>query len=788
MKPVSLIVVPAAFSVSLLLAACDSSNVQVVDDESNAEEVSSDMLAADPANTPVEDDTTGTPAEEPTTTLPVEIMETPPEETPDTPIEDITDTPAEENTDTPTEDDSDTPAEDDPDSPTEDNTDAPTEDNTDTPTAGDPDMPAQTEKLVANGTFEDGLADWEQVEPALESEDAFEGLGAAKLEDFGSITQQIVIQPNTRYVVSAFIEGTATIGIVLGDDTITASGTDEDYALVSFEFDSLDANTGELFARADFETTRLDNFEITSDGDTTTAEPDPEPESGDNLVENGNFENGLDDWDQVEPAFESQETLEGLGSAKIEDEGSISQSLSVDPQSRYRVSAFVQGDATIGVLVEDDRISASGSSNNFELVSFEFDIGDVDSVTLFAETTDGTGTVRIDNFEVTKIDNVDPNEATVLSVPADAVNLVFNARFENSLSGWKQIEPAQSSEDSYEGLGSAKLFSLGSISQSIFVTPESRYRVSAFLQGSSTMGIEVGDEIVTAEAPALGDTYQQVTLEFESGGASTAEFFVLAPSSEDVTRADNIEVVRISGGDGSIPVDPNDVFDFTTWEVEGESPITRDGEFSFDALDQCVVTPNSNGCRHEMKVLESERFGLTEQYEYFKATIQPDLSSGADTIVVQHHPGGTGTLAALYLSDRSNPYGFQDVENGIAYDGVFDVFVTVRTPGTLENQAVILGTVQSGESFDYEVINDHGSMTITAFDKSVKIQPADSAISYLKFGNYLQAIDPDSGERINLERPLGPEDRANFLGYYADFGIDRAVVVFRDVQYSRTVD
>ena len=782
MKPVSLIVVTAALSLSFLLAACDSSNVQVVDDESNAEEVGSGTPAANPAITPVEDGTTVIPTEEPTTTPPGEIMQTPIGNTPDTPTEDIGDTPAEENPETPIEND--------PDSPTEDNTGTPTDENTDTPTTGDPNVPVQTENLVANGTFEDGLADWEQFEPALESEDSFEGLGAVKLEDFGSITQQIDIQPNTRYAVSAFIEGTATIGFIAGDETITASGTGEDYELVSFEFDSLDTDTGELFARADFETTRLDNFQITSVGDivTTAPEPESEPELSDNLVQNGNFENALDDWDQVEPAFESQETLEGLGSAKIEDGGSISQSLPVDPQSRYRVSASVQGDATIGVLVEDDRISASGSSVDFELVSFEFDIGDVDSVTLFAETTDGTGTVRIDNFEVTKIDNVDPNEATVLSVPADAVNLVFNARFENSLSGWKQIEPAQISEDSYEGLGSAKLFSLGSISQSIFVTPESRYRVSAFLQGSSTMGIEVGDEIVTAEAPALGDTYQQVTLEFDSGGASTAEFFVLAPSSEDVTRADNIAVVRISGGDGSIPVDPNDVFDFTTWEIEGESPITRDGEFSFDALDQCVVTPNGNGCRHEMKVLESERFGLTEQYEFFRATIQPDLSPGADTIVVQHHPGGTGTLAALYLSDRANPYGFQDVENGIAYDGVFDVFVTVRTPGTLQNQAVVLGTVQSGESFDYEVINDHGNMSITAFDKNVKIQPADSEISYLKFGNYLQAIDPDTGERINLDMPLGPEDRANFLEYYADIGIDRAIVVFRDVQYSRTVD
>ena len=788
MKPVSLIVIPAALSVSLLLAACDSSNVQVVGDEPIAEEGSSGTPEEEPVDMPLEDGTAGTPIEEPTTTPTGQTPDTPTEENPGTPPEENPVTPPEENPGTPPEEDPGTPPEEDPGTPPEEDPGTPPEEDPDTPTVGGPDVPAQTGNLVINGTFENGLADWVQVEPALESEDSFEGLGAAKLEDFGSITQLLVIQPNTRYVVSAFIDGTATIGIVVGDETITASGNDEDYAFVSFEFDSLDANTGELFARADFETTRVDNLEVSSSGDNPTTEPEPEPMLGGNLTVNGGFENGLDGWDEIEPASESGDSHEGEGSAKLEDAGSISQSLPVDPQSRYRVSGYIKGDATIGVLVEDDRTTASGSSDDFELVSFEFDTGDVNSVTLFAETDAGADVARIDTFELIKIGDSVPVEDTGLNVPADAINLVFNGTFENRLSGWRQIEPAQSSEDTYEGLGSAKVFSRGSISQSIFVIPGSRYRVSAFLQGDSTPGVKVGDDTFSAKGPAQGDIYQQVTFEFESGNASTAELFVQASSSEINARADNIEVIRISDGDGSIAVDPNDVFDFSIWEIEGETPITRDGAFSFNALDQCVVTPNSNGCRHEMKVLQSERFGLTEQYEYFKANIQADLSPGADTIVVQHHPQETGTLAALYLSDRTNPYGFQGMENGIAYDGVFDVFVTVRMPGTLQNQAVILGTIQSGESFDYEVINDHGNLIISGLGKRVEIQPANSSISYLKFGNYIQAIDPDSGVRINLDKPLGPEDRANFLEYYANLGIDKAVVIFRDVQYSRTID
>ena len=788
MKPINLIVVPAVFSACLLLAACDSSNVQVVDDESNAGQDAPGTPAIEPVDPPAED-APGTPAEE-TPDTPMEVTpDTPMEVTPDTPMEVTPDTPMEVTPDTPMEVTPDTPMEVTPDTPMEVTPDTPMEVTPDTPTVGNPDVPTQAGNLVANGTFENGLADWNQVEPAFESEVSFEGLGAVKLEDFGSITQALAIQPNTRYVVSAYIEGTAIIGIVVGSETITASNTEEDYTFVSFEFDSLAASTAELFARAESETARVDNLEVTSAGDTVTqpeGEPESEPVSGNNIVINGDFENGLAGWDEVEPASESGDSHEGEGSAKLDDTGSISQVLPVDPGSRYRVSARIQGNGTIGILFDNDRTIASGTGDAFELVSFEFDSGDADSVTLFAQTSVGSGTTRVDTFEVIKIsDSVD---AAISIAPAGAVNLVFNGTFENSLSGWRQVEPAQSSEDTYEGFGSAKVFSLGSISQSIFVIPESRYRVSAYLQGDSILGIEVGNEKFSVAGPAQGEVFEQVMLEFDSGSASTAEFSVQASLSDDNARADNITMVQISGGDGSIAVDPNTVFDFSIWELDGETPITRDGALSFNALDQCVVTPNGNGCRHEIKILQSERYGLTEQYEYFSANIQADLSPGADTIVVQHHPEGTGTLTALYLSDRTNPYGFQGMENGVAYDGIFDVFVTVRIPGTLQNQAVILGTVQSGEPFDYEIINDHGNMIISGLGKRVEVQSANSSISYLKFGNYIQAIDPDSGVRISLDKPLGPEDRASFLQYYANFGIDTATVVFRDILYSRTID
>ena len=154
--------------------------------------------------------------------------------------------------------------------------------------------------------------------------------------------------------------------------------------------------------------------------------------------------------------------------------------------------------------------------------------------------------------------------------------------------------------------------------------------------------------------------------------------------------------------------------------------------------------------------------------------------------MAQHHPEETGTLAALYLSDRNqaNP----SVENGIASDGIFDVYATVRIPGSLENEVVVFGTVSNGVPFDYEVINDHGVLTMTALGETFTLTSADSSSSYFKFGNYLQARDPVTGERIDLPKPHTPDAREKFLDYYRALNITESIMTFRNVEYERVID
>lgn len=378
----------------------------------------------------------------------------------------------------------------------------------------------------------------------------------------------------------------------------------------------------------------------------------------------------------------------------------------------------------------------------------------------------------------------DPENETTIGAPAS--NAVFNSTFENNLSGWSQVEPASGSGDAYQGQGSAKITSSGSISQNVFLVPGSRYRFSAWLQGNPTAGINIGGQTYSEMGRGTDSSFNQVTFEFTTESADSGQVFVQASSSADSQRVDNIEVVKISDNDGDIPVDPNSVFDFSIWDVEGEVPVNRQGLFEFKALEQCVITPNGNGCRHEQKIQESDRYGLTEQYERFAANIQPFLSDGSETIVAQHHPEATGTLSALYVSDRRD--GWDNVENGVASDGIFDVVATVRIPGSNDNESVVFGTIESGDTFSYEVINDHGVLTMTALGKTYTVTSADSSSSYFKFGNYQQARDPESGERINLPKPHDEDARALFLDYYRDFGLTVSNVVFRNVEYFREID
>ncbi len=220
-------------------------------------------------------------------------------------------------------------------------------------------------------------------------------------------------------------------------------------------------------------------------------------------------------------------------------------------------------------------------------------------------------------------------------------------------------------------------------------------------------------------------------------------------------------------------------WDWSIWDVEGGEddldPIVGD-TLVFDALAAQHITPNGSGWRHELKIKSSERVAMTEVYENFQAYITVDLSKGSKTIVAQHHASDTGTIMKLYVSD-TNESGFED---SIANNGIFDVYVRLTKEDGSGEEKKAFGTLRSGDGFHFQVINDHGHVTVSAMGETFSLTIEDSSKSYLKFGNYLQAQDAETREDVARSE--------DFESFYLDAGITISEVTFRQFSYTRRRD
>lgn len=216
-------------------------------------------------------------------------------------------------------------------------------------------------------------------------------------------------------------------------------------------------------------------------------------------------------------------------------------------------------------------------------------------------------------------------------------------------------------------------------------------------------------------------------------------------------------------------------WDWSVWELEGFDPIV-DNSMVFDALAAQHTTSSGNGWRHEVKIKTSERVAMTEVYEDFSANVKLNLSTGSKTIIAQHHANDTGTIMKLYVAD-SNESGFH---NSIANDGIFDVFVRLLNIDGSGEQKFAFGTIKSGDRFDFQVINDHGFVSVMAMGETFALEIEDSPASYLKFGNYLQAQDAETGDKVTSSD--------DFAQFYADAGITESKVTFTNLSYVRVVD
>ena len=215
--------------------------------------------------------------------------------------------------------------------------------------------------------------------------------------------------------------------------------------------------------------------------------------------------------------------------------------------------------------------------------------------------------------------------------------------------------------------------------------------------------------------------------------------------------------------------------------LEGNSPYPSPyaGTLNFSAFESKYASPNGHGYRNELKVANSERLSLADTREHFAARITATLPNVAKTIVAQYHVEGLDTILKVYVQDTADKQGL----DGKTGNGVFDILVRILGVDGKE-ATTALGTVRSGESFDLDIVFNAGVAQVTARTATggtiktplTSIRP-DTRKIYFKFGDYLQARDPVTGEHT-----ISPE---KWDEYYRQNNITSSHVRFSHTIFER---
>jgi len=184
------------------------------------------------------------------------------------------------------------------------------------------------------------------------------------------------------------------------------------------------------------------------------------------------------------------------------------------------------------------------------------------------------------------------------------------------------------------------------------------------------------------------------------------------------------------------------------FEVEGDAPFSRpyDGSLAFSALASRFSTANGHGYRNELKIAKQHRRTIEQTREHFSALVTPTLPDGARTIVAQYHVEGLDTILKVYVQDSGDSRAL----DGQPGNGVFDIVVRILGSSGKE-VATPLGKVRSGESFQLDVRFDNGVAVVSAATAASGLRQTeptrikgDRRDIYFKFGDYAQALDPDT--------------------------------------------
>jgi carbohydrate binding protein with CBM6 domain/alginate lyase len=532
-------------------------------------------------------------------------------------------------------------------------------------------------------------------------------------------------------------------------------------------------------------------------------------------IDNSGFEAGFDGWNDDDPSAISGDSYTGSKSAKITGSGGrVDQTVPLSTNTDYLLTAYVEDSGEIGINLGTSTQSTKSSSNGWNKVTVSFNSGSATSGEIFGKYYNGTG--RFDDFTLVSTGG----SATGASIPgliqAEDYDNYYDTTSSNK--GGEYTSDSVDIQTTYDVDGG---YNVGWIATGEWL----EYKIEIDRTASYTLNARVASQkstgrfIIQVDGTQFGDeinvgytggwqswTTKSIDLGLLSAGSSTLRVYVTGANF-------NINWLEISetdtgnpgGGSGSGNEcqasgrilyngnceDYSEVFEAEHGDVSETAHITSQSpiKMTFDALAAKHVTSNGNGWRHELKIKSSGgyRVGMTEVYEEFKATITATLDDGAKTIVAQHHAQNTDTITKLYIADLDEG-GFENAPDGTASDsvamnGIFDVYIRLAKPDGSGETKHLLTTIRSGESFDFEEVNDHGVVTVTINGLSLNpISVDDSSESYFKFGNYQQAQNPETGDKL-----AGGDKDGDWADFYAEY-FNVSKITFTEMSYTRTVD
>lgn len=270
--------------------------------------------------------------------------------------------------------------------------------------------------LLENGDFIDRLKGWEVVSyknngnGRHDTRVVYEGKPTLRLEssqaDHTMANQKVAVRPQTRYRITGYAKTDGIVFLEKGKDgaCLGIRGTYEksdpfpatsDWGRITFEFDSKGRTEVEIGPHLGWHASMVTGTAWFADlrmEEVTDAVAGPG-----NLIRNGDFSRGLEDWDGVSfkgngrVQFDRTVPYNGKATLRLEsavaDHTMANQIVAVKPKTRYRLTAMVRTDgivfrekgkdgACLGIRGTFEKSAPFPVTSDWRLVTFDFDSKD----------------------------------------------------------------------------------------------------------------------------------------------------------------------------------------------------------------------------------------------------------------------------------------------------------------------------------------------------------------------------------------------------------------------------